>query len=103
MKNAVFWDVTPCSSYKDPRYIVFLRSVLRLLVTANVPTLLILVTLMMEAIRPSKHWLLQEPHGVTCQKTAYFKGEFLYNLYMYYYCCYYILIITNLIELLLLL
>jgi hypothetical protein len=33
---------------------VFLRSVLRLLVTANVPSSPILVTLMMEALNPSE-------------------------------------------------
>jgi hypothetical protein len=52
MKNAVFWDVKPRGSFKN---IVFLRSVLRLSVTANVvPRSSILVTLMMEALRPSK-------------------------------------------------
>jgi hypothetical protein len=43
-----------------------------LLVTANVPSSPILVTLMMEALRSPKRWLLQEPHGVTSQKTAFF-------------------------------
>jgi hypothetical protein len=42
-KNAVFWDV-----------LVFLRSLRRLLVTANVPSSPILVTLMMEALRSSE-------------------------------------------------
>jgi hypothetical protein len=47
--------------------------VLRLLVTANVvPSSPILVTLMMEAIRSSETRFLQEPHGVTSQKTAFF-------------------------------
>jgi hypothetical protein len=39
MKNAVSWDVTPCGSYKNRRFggnLVFLRSVRRLLVQANV-------------------------------------------------------------------
>jgi hypothetical protein len=80
MKNAVFWDVTPCDSCKSRRFggtyrfhhqgdknrrsrnvssnsvsrIVFLRSVLRLLVTANVPSSPILVTPMMEATRSSE-------------------------------------------------
>jgi hypothetical protein len=65
MKNAVFWDVTPCGSCKNRRFggtyplhhlcEVFLRSVLQLLVTANVvPSSLILVTLMMEAIRSTE-------------------------------------------------
>jgi hypothetical protein len=47
MKNAVFWDVTPCGSCKN-------RSVLRLLVTANVPSSPILVTPMMEVLRSSE-------------------------------------------------
>jgi hypothetical protein len=77
MKNAVFWGVKPCSSYKHRcfggriasttrvtrigelrttlaviiYYLVFLRSVLRLLLAANVvPNSLIPVTLMMAAI-----------------------------------------------------
>jgi hypothetical protein len=40
MKIAVFWDVTPRDSYKNRRfgrmYHLHLRSVLRLLVTANI-------------------------------------------------------------------
>jgi hypothetical protein len=39
MKNGVFWVVTPCGSCKNPedtilQYLVFLRSVLRLLIEA---------------------------------------------------------------------
>jgi hypothetical protein len=49
------------------------RSVLRLLVTTNVvPSVLILVTLMMEAIHsPEKSVLIRETHGVTSQKTPF--------------------------------
>jgi hypothetical protein len=59
MKNAVFCDVTPRSTCKNPRfgrtYLVFLRSVRRLLVTAIfVPSSLILVILMMEALASSE-------------------------------------------------
>jgi hypothetical protein len=44
-----------------------------LLVTANaVPSELILVTLMMEGYMPPKCLFLQEPHGVTSWKTAFF-------------------------------
>jgi hypothetical protein len=53
------------------RHFVFLRSVCRLLVTANVPSSPILVTLMMEALSSSETFL-QEPHGVTSQKTPFF-------------------------------
>jgi hypothetical protein len=48
-------------------------SVRRLIVTANVHSTLIFVTLMMEAIILPKRWFLQEPHDVTSQKTAFLK------------------------------
>jgi hypothetical protein len=55
------------------KYQVFLHSVRRLLVTANVVhSSPIIVTLMKEALRSSEHRLLQEPHGVTSQKTSFF-------------------------------
>jgi hypothetical protein len=44
----------------------------RLLVTANVPSSPILVTLMKEALSSSETRFLQEPHGVTSQKTPIF-------------------------------
>jgi hypothetical protein len=51
MKDTVFCDVTPCGSYKSE----VLRSVRRLLVTANVvPRSPILLTLMMEALSSSE-------------------------------------------------
>jgi hypothetical protein len=53
-------------------YIVFLRSVLRFLVTGNVPSSPILVILMIEALRSSETSVLQEPHGVSSQKTEFF-------------------------------
>jgi hypothetical protein len=66
MKNAVFLDVTPCG-------LGFLRSVHRLLITANVgPSSSILVTLMMGGLSSSEKWFLKEPHDVTYQKTAFF-------------------------------
>jgi hypothetical protein len=56
-------------------FVVFLRSVLRLLAIANVvPSSQILVSLMMEALRsynPPKYRFLQESHSVTSQKTAF--------------------------------
>jgi hypothetical protein len=64
MKNSVFWDFTPCGSCKNRRFggsqrlhrqLVFLRSVRRLLVTANiVPSLPILVTLIKELLSSSE-------------------------------------------------
>jgi hypothetical protein len=59
MKNAVFWDVTPCGSCKNRHfrgtYCLYHCSVLWLLVAANVvPSLPILVTLMMVVIHSSQ-------------------------------------------------
>jgi hypothetical protein len=52
---------------------VFLRSVRQLLVTVNVvPISSIPVTLMIEVLRSSETSVLQQPHGVTSQKTAFF-------------------------------
>jgi hypothetical protein len=59
MKNGVFWDITPCCPCKTllvaAKYLVFLRSVRRLLVTASVvPSSPILVILMKEALSSSE-------------------------------------------------
>jgi hypothetical protein len=52
VKNAVFWDITPCGSCK---YRLFPRSVFRLLVTATVvPSSPILITLMKEELSSSE-------------------------------------------------
>jgi hypothetical protein len=62
-------------------YIVFLRSLRRLLVTANVvPILPIRVILMMEALRTPKRGFLQETHGVTSQKMALLNSVLLLEL-----------------------
>jgi hypothetical protein len=60
MKNGVFWDVTPCGYCKNRSFGgIFLRSVRRLLVTANVvPSSPILVTLIMEVRISSETWVL---------------------------------------------
>jgi hypothetical protein len=57
------------------RVTVFLHSVPQLLVSANVLSSPILVTLMMEGYVPPKHWFSQKPHRVTPQKTAFFIPE----------------------------
>jgi hypothetical protein len=57
----------------EENYARLLRSVLLLLITVNVvPNSPIIVTLMMEVIFTPKHQFLQEPHGVTSQKTVFF-------------------------------
>jgi hypothetical protein len=63
MKNAVLRNVTPCDSCKNRSFggtrVVFLRSVHRLLVTANIaPSSPILVTLIMEALSSSETLVL---------------------------------------------
>jgi hypothetical protein len=59
----------------------FLRSVRQLLVAACVvPSSPIFVTLMKEAPVPPKRRFLQEPHGVTTQKTPFFLVCFVYNV-----------------------
>jgi hypothetical protein len=55
--------------------LAFLRNVRRLLVTASfVPSSPLIVTLMKEALSPPETSVLQEPHGVTSQKTPFFRG-----------------------------
>jgi hypothetical protein len=73
MKNAVFWDVTPC---------VFLRSIYRLLVTANVPSSQILATLM-EALGSSETSVLErvtrhntQEDGILRNETSIYGGKF---------------------------
>jgi hypothetical protein len=67
MKNGVFWDVTPCGSCKSRRF-------------GGTYSLL---------HQGDKNRFLQEPHGVTSQKTAFFivtavKPQLLqYNIYSY--------------------
>jgi hypothetical protein len=54
-KTAIIWDVTPCGSCKNRCLEEHITScVLWLLVTANVPSSPILVTLMMEALGSSE-------------------------------------------------
>jgi hypothetical protein len=63
--------VTSNQSMLPKKGILFLRSVFRLLFTANtIPRSPSLSTQMMETI-PLKHRFLQGPHGVTSQKTEF--------------------------------
>jgi hypothetical protein len=67
-----FVDVTPCGSCK--KYCLVLpRKLCRLLLSANlVPRSPILVNQMLEVLGTPKCPFLQEPHGVTSQKTTFF-------------------------------
>jgi hypothetical protein len=84
MKNIFFWDVTTCGSCKNQNFggvehgrisELETKSAVTSVnddVTSNIATSsLILFTLMMGAILSSKSRFLQEPHGVTYQKTAF--------------------------------
>jgi hypothetical protein len=95
MKNALFWEVKARGSHKNRRfggtyrlhhqgeknrrtrnyvYIVFLFSVLKLLVTANIVLSCWFLPpwLWRSCVLPKRRFL-QEPHSVTSQKTAFFK------------------------------
>jgi hypothetical protein len=69
-KNAVFWDVTSCSSFP--------QNVLRLQVTANAPRSPILVTLMMEEIHSSETSVLIRTtwHNIPEYNTLHFMHLF---------------------------
>jgi hypothetical protein len=88
-RNTLYWDVrTGISEERIASFItltwirklemtsaVFLRSLLRLLLTANVvPRWPIPVTLMTEGYVPTKRLFSEEPWGVTTQETAFLKG-----------------------------
>jgi hypothetical protein len=74
LKNAIFLDVTSCGPCKNGRFVgtmVVVTSILhsvcvcvcRLLVTANIPSWPILVTLMMEALHSSETSVLTRATG----------------------------------------
>jgi hypothetical protein len=57
--------------------------VLQLLVTANVPSTMILVTLIWRRYVPRKRRFLQEPHGITSQKNSILHSHRRENLKSY--------------------
>jgi hypothetical protein len=78
MKKAVFWDVTSRGYCKNRSFegTNRLSSVssqrVSVAINANVIPISPIVTMMMEALRSSETSILQEPHGVTPQTTAFF-------------------------------
>jgi hypothetical protein len=83
MKNGVFWDFRPCGSYKNRHFEEFSSSFIRvtwiaelgttLAVTSNRRTLRFLLPWWRRRYVPPKCQFLQEPHGVTSQKTTFFE------------------------------
>jgi hypothetical protein len=78
MKNGIFWDVRPSGSCNNRRFggtyhFLHQSDKNRLLVAVSViPSSQILVTLMKGALTTSKSLFLQEPYGITSQKTPFF-------------------------------
>jgi hypothetical protein len=71
----------PCGCCKNRQFGGYIASIIRtrlselgitLVVTANVPSSLILVTLMMEVLRSSEMSVPAREHDVISQKTAFF-------------------------------
>jgi hypothetical protein len=80
MKNAVFWDVTPCGFCKNRRHIVLLLSVRRLLGTANVgPSSPILVTVVIETLRSPETSVLTRSTRRNIREDGIFVGVNIHN------------------------
>jgi hypothetical protein len=70
MKNAVFWDVMPCSCCKNDVSEECIASVIRAIRISELGTKLA-VTSLRQYVLP-KRWFLEERHGITSQKMAFF-------------------------------
>jgi hypothetical protein len=60
MKNAVFWDVTPCGSCKNRQFGGRIASIIRVTRIGDLGT----------TLKNGVFWF--KPHGVTTQKTPFF-------------------------------
>jgi hypothetical protein len=91
MKNGVVWDVTPCGSCNNRRFGGLSTSIIRVtrinelgitlvLVTANVPSSTILVTLMMEALSSSETSILRRTTWRNIPKDAILHNNCVYTV-----------------------
>jgi hypothetical protein len=70
IKNAVLWDVTPCSSCKNPRFFAACIG-WQLLIMLFLAHRILSPWLWRRYVPPTRLFF-QEPHGVTSQKTEFF-------------------------------
>jgi hypothetical protein len=73
IKNCVFWDVTQYGYCKNQVSEELSPFIIRLTRIDELGTTLL--TLMIEVLRSSETWFLQESHGVTFQKSAFLKAS----------------------------
>jgi hypothetical protein len=75
MKNGVFWVVTPCGSCKNRRFEGTWHLLRQGEKIGELGTTQATTSNRRTLRRNTKRRFLQEPHGVTTQKTPFFKGS----------------------------